>query len=442
MKIMLQMSLIKKIALFSISTLCLSGLVSCESGDDLKGGDDEKVTLTLSSWRTEDVAQMNRINALFTQEHPNISIRFESISPSDYDSATLSDFTNGDAADIVLLRSYDKSTVLFDRGYLYNLTDVIPNLDAYNPTYVDAWSTFNGITYGVPSVGVTQGIYYNKAIFAQYNLTEPATWDELMTICETLRTAGITPFAQGGADTWTLYENVYSGLGANFYGGELARQALMEGTETVTAPGFVDAFVMMDSLKTYFPDNFIDMGYEDLRTKFAEGEYAMFISGSWEIAVLDELGADTTKIGWFPAPVQNEGDRLQYCYHVDAGIGVNKDTKHLDAALEYIKWVSGTEYAEAVMQELPGFFSYTPGVIVTPTNPLAKEMYALIATSDLTVRTMCQDLSTTTGSGDALMGEALRDMLIGTYAPQEAANYVESQLETKTSSVRYGYSLK
>lgn len=75
---------------------------------------------------------------------------------------------------------------------------------------------------------------------------------------------------------------------------------------------------MLDSLTTYFPDNFIDMGYEDLRTQFAEGEYAMFISGSWEIAVLDELGADTTKVGWFPAPVKNEGDKLQYVYHVDA----------------------------------------------------------------------------------------------------------------------------
>ncbi|HEY5571082.1 MAG TPA: ABC transporter substrate-binding protein [Bacteroidales bacterium] len=430
-----------QIRILSLTALCLVGLVSCENDEETKGGDGEKVVLTLASWRTEDVAQMNRINALFTQEHPNITIQFEPVVPEVYDSVTLSNFADGKGADIVLLRSYDKGSTLYNQGYLYDLTDVIPNLDAFNPTYVDAWSSNDGVTYGVPSVGVTQGIYYNKAIFAQYNLTEPATWDQLMTICETLRTAGITPFAQGGADTWTLYENIYAGLGANFYGGELGRQALMEGTETVTNPDFVDAFVMLDSLTTYFPDNYIDMEYVDLRAKFAEGDYAMFISGSWEIAVLEQMGADSTKIGWFAAPVKNEGDKLQYIYHVDAGIGVNKDTKHLEAALEYIKWVSGTEYAENIMKELPGFFSYTPGVTVTPTNPLAKEMYSLIATSDLTVRTMCQDLSTSTGSGDALMGEVLRDMLKGTYTPQQAANYVESQLETKTTS-RFGYSLK
>jgi raffinose/stachyose/melibiose transport system substrate-binding protein len=431
-----------QIRILSLSTLCLAGLVSCENDADVKGSDDEKVVLKMASWRVEDVAQMNRINSLFTQKHPNITIQFEAVVPEVFDSVNLSAFAEGKGADIVFLRSYDKGSALYDRGYLYDLTDVIPNLDAYNPTYVDAWSSDNGVTYGVPSVGVTQGIYYNKALFAQYSLTEPTTWDQLMTICETLRTAGVTPFAQGAADTWTLYENIYSGLGANFYGGELGRQALMEGTETVTNSDFVDAFVMLDSLTTYFPNNFIDLGYEDLRTQFAEGDYAMLISGSWEIAVLEQMGADTTKIGWFPAPVKHGGDKLQYCYHVDAGIGVNKNTKHLQAALEYIKWVSGNEYAENIMKELPGFFSYTPGVTVTPTHPLAKEMYALIATSDLTVRAMCQDLSTSTGSGDALMGEVLREMLKGTYTPLQAANYVESQLERKTSSIRYGYSLK
>ncbi|MDD3161088.1 MAG: ABC transporter substrate-binding protein, partial [Bacteroidales bacterium] len=202
-----------QLRILSLSTLCFAGLVSCENDDDVKGSDDEKVVLTMASWRVEDVAQMNRINSLFTQKHPNITIQFEAVVPEVFDSVNLSKFAEGKGADIVFLRSYDKGSTLYDRGYLYDLTDVIPNLDAYNPTYVDAWSSDNGVTYGVPSVGVTQGIYYNKAIFKQYNLNKPTTWDQLMTICETLRTAGITPFAQGAADTWTLYENIYSGLG-------------------------------------------------------------------------------------------------------------------------------------------------------------------------------------------------------------------------------------
>ena len=54
-----------------------------------KNSEDDIIQLTMSSWRMEDQAQMNRINNLFSETYPNINIQFTPVDPSDYDEHTL-----------------------------------------------------------------------------------------------------------------------------------------------------------------------------------------------------------------------------------------------------------------------------------------------------------------------------------------------------------------
>lgn len=414
---------IKTRALLMVSLLLVFVFTACE-----KNTEDEIVQLTMSSWRMEDVAEMNRINALFSETHPNISIQFTPVNPGDYDELTLNELASENGADILFLRSYDKGRELYDAGYLYDLTTIIPNLNSYSPIAVKAWSTEGGITYGVPSVGVTHGIYYQKAVFEKYNLQEPTNWTEFIMICETLFNEGETVFAQGAYDSWTMYEVVFSGLGANFYGGETARQALMSGEKKLTDPDFIEAFKMVNSLKKYLPGNFAELDYSAMKQMFGSGNAAMFIGGSWEISEFEELGSNSSQIDWFAPPVVTDGDKLQYCFHVDAGIGVNKKCKNIEAALIYIKWISGSEYAQAIMDELPGFFSYTPGNVYL-SNPMAKKMFDASATADITVRLMCEKLSTQLPSGSKLMSEVLNEMMLGNYTPETASAYVQNELD-------------
>jgi len=388
----------------------------------------EPVELTFASWRIDDVTEMNRINALYTKAHPEVSIRFEAYDPLAYQDIEVGKLSKGEGADILFLWSYDKGRELFDAGYLYDLTTKIPNLSAYAQIPLKAWTTQTGVTYGVPSVGVTHGIYYHKAIFDKYKLKEPTTWDEFIAACETMYYGGEQVIAQGLGDNWTLSRIVFSGLGANFYGGEASRLAFNAGTMKLTDPKFIEAFRMVESLKKYFPKGMATMDYEYARDLFAEGKAAMFIGGSWDISVLEELGANSSKIGWFAPPVKKAGDKLQYCFHVDAGIGVNKNSKNLEAALDYIKWVSGSEYAQAFMTELPGFFSYTPGT-VNLTNTLAQEMLGTAATADLTVRLMYEKYNSKSPGGDAILAETLADLLTGKYTPETAAAYIQGKLD-------------
>ncbi|MEI6901243.1 MAG: extracellular solute-binding protein, partial [Bacteroidota bacterium] len=183
-----------------------------------------------------------------------------------------------------------------------------------------------------------------------------------------------------------------------------------------------------NSLFKYMPSNYKRMGYDSSKILFASGKAAMFIGGSWEITVLQNLGASSSQIGLFAPPVKNAGDKLQYCFQLDAGIALNKRCKHSKEALEYIKWVSGSEYANAIMRELPGFFSYTPGAS-TIENPLAQKMFNAAATADLTIRLMDEKFNSTSPTGDDLMNSAIQKMILGEYTPESAAAFVQSGLK-------------
>jgi raffinose/stachyose/melibiose transport system substrate-binding protein len=404
-----------------ISVFAILGFNSCKKTAD-------PVVLTFTSWRIDDIDAMNRINALFTATHPNITINFKPKDPVQYDAITNTALLNGSAEDIIFLWSYDKGRKLYDDGYIADLTNVIPNLTSYPQVPLKAWSK-TGVTYAVPSVGVTHGIYYNKSIFSKYQISEPTTWAEFIAACEKLKLANETVLAVGAADnTWVLNRVIYCGLGANFYGGETGRQGLMNGTLKLTDANFLDAFSMVNSLVKYMPSDYKTLGYEGSKALFASGKAAMFIGGSWEINVLKNLGASSSMIGWFAPPVKNSGDKLQYCFQVDAGIALNKKCKHTAEALEYIKWVSGSEYAHAIMTELPGFFSYTPGAS-TLENPLAQKMFNTAATADLTIRLMDEKFNASSPTGDELMNNALQKMIIGDYTPEVAAAAVQSGLK-------------
>lgn len=63
--------------------------------------------------------------------------------------------------------------------------------------------TYNGQIYGIPVSG-TQPVYffYNKAIFSQYHLTFPTTWDGLLSTIATLKSHGIAPISLANGDQW------------------------------------------------------------------------------------------------------------------------------------------------------------------------------------------------------------------------------------------------
>ena len=362
----------------------------------------------------------------FTKANPNIEIDFQPVKDTEYDAQLKQSLAAGVGADIIFLRSYDSGFQIYKTESLQELNSVLPALKDFPSAAIAAWATPEAKSYAIPSVGVVHGVYYRKSIFKKYGIAVPTTWDEFIAAAKKLKAGGETVFAQGTKDNWMLYEVMYAGLGANFYGGEKARQDLMNKKARFTDANFVLAMEKMKELQPFFPERFEGIDYVTMQQIFGTGNAAMFIGGSWEIGIFEDLGG-LEDVGYFAPPLAKKGDKLQYCFHVDGGIAMNKNTKYPEEAKTYMKWLASPAYAQLLMNELPGFFSYTPGKY-TLTNSLAKEMQSYVADSVPTVRTVWEKLSAQSPSGNELVGEAIQKMYANELTPAQAAKYVDDGL--------------
>ncbi len=127
----------------------------------------------------------------------------------------------------------------------------------------DAMS-FNGKAYGLPYVVEYWGVWYNKDIFAKYNLKVPTTWDEFLQVCETLKKNGITPMVQsvqGGWTTFIMFEEMVARQDPQLY------VDLCEGRVKYSDPRVKKAFTVWADLiaKGYFTDPSTDLSSPMLR---------------------------------------------------------------------------------------------------------------------------------------------------------------------------------
>ncbi|MFZ3085827.1 MAG: ABC transporter substrate-binding protein, partial [Candidatus Hydromicrobium sp.] len=108
----------------------------------------EQVTIKLTSWRTEDIERMNRINAVFMEENPDIIVDFQPIKDTEYDAQLTSSLETGVGADIIWLRSFDPGELIYNGGYLSELNDVMPELADFPSAAINAWASDDGVIYG------------------------------------------------------------------------------------------------------------------------------------------------------------------------------------------------------------------------------------------------------------------------------------------------------
>ena len=95
------------------------------AGGQAEAGE-EKATLVFTSWRTEDIDRMNRINDVFESENPGIEVDFQPIKDTEYDAQLKSSLATGVAA----VNTDERLQALADNGELAlvdarNLTDAL-----------------------------------------------------------------------------------------------------------------------------------------------------------------------------------------------------------------------------------------------------------------------------------------------------------------------------
>ncbi len=192
---------------------------------------------------------------------------------------------------------------LIDQGLVADMTDLWDKHKAEYPKGVRDAFTFNGKVYGFCDVVEYWGVWYNKAVFAKYNLSVPTTWQQFLAVCDTLKKNGVTPLAQtvqGRWPTFIMFEEMVARQDPQLY------VDLCDGKVKYTDPRVKQAFAVWADLinKGYFTDPSTDL-FSDVPRLFNSGEVAMVPCGSWYLTVLTGNGVPEDNADIFIMPPVN-----------------------------------------------------------------------------------------------------------------------------------------
>jgi raffinose/stachyose/melibiose transport system substrate-binding protein len=389
----------------------------------------ESVTLTIESWRNDDLAIWNEtIIPAFEAQNPGIDVQFAPTAPAEYNAALNSKLQAGSAGDIITCRPFDASLELFNQGHLADLSD-LSAMANFSDVAKSAWTTDDGsATFCVPMASVIHGFMYNKDAFEELGLEEPTTVDEFFAVLDAIKEDGTyIPMAMGSNDQWEAATMGYQNIGPNYWGGEEGRLALIAGEQKLTDEQWVAPFEQLARWKDYLGDGFEAQTYPDSQNLFTLGRAAIYPTGSWEIGVFEPLV--DFEMGAFPPPVPAEGDTCYISDHTDIGIGMNANTENAEAARTFLEWVGSPEFASLYGNALPGFFPLSNGEI-TLENPLAQEFISWRDECESTIRSTYAILSRGTPNLENETWNASANVINGTETPADAAARLQEGLES------------
>ncbi|MEK3882796.1 extracellular solute-binding protein [Paenibacillus sp. PL2-23] len=202
----------------------------------------------------------------------------------------------------------------------------------------------NGNTYALPLEFNIAPVYYNKAIFEQYGLEAPATYEEFKTVVNTLAANGIAPIALGNKDRWTgsLW---YMYLADRIAGQETLAQAIT-GEASFTDEALVKAAEEVQGLveANAFVKGFNGLSNEEAKSEFLNGKAAMFLMGTWELPNfttnedIPQEFRDSVGFFKFPAVEGGKGNVDSWVGGPGVGLFVSENSKVKEEAKKFVEY--------------------------------------------------------------------------------------------------------
>lgn len=237
------------------------------------------------------------------------------------------------------------------------LEDITPLFEAekgkYNPGILDSFS-YNGAIYGAPVLVASWLMFYNKPVFDKYGLSEPKTWDDFMSVCETLKSNGVIPIGFTISGGWTSFFWFQQILASNY---PEAYYAVCQGKQSWESEEVKKTFEIWKEMidKGYFTDPGVDLG-DDIPPMFAKGEVAMTYCGDWYTVYFDAIelaGGEDYSMFVIPPYETNRPKTIIY----EAGpICISKNAQNKETAKKFVEyWIS--DEGQKIWSETMNFVS-------------------------------------------------------------------------------------
>jgi raffinose/stachyose/melibiose transport system substrate-binding protein len=305
---------------------------------------------------------MTKFDAAFHERHPNITVDHSVVAPADLATTTQSRL-NANDVDVIDMFAFANSSQpymkdvtppvwqsLIDAGLLMDLTGQ-PFLANYDASTIADAGTYNGKVYEINLARVGfSGLYYNKKLFADNNVTPPTTWSELVAACQTFKAASVPCITVGGKDVWPVFVTGYGLLGSAFPDQSALVEGLWTGTIKYNDAKFLDLWKKFQVLaRDMIKEGASGIAADGAPGDFAAGNAAMLSGFTWLAPAIDAAAPDF-EWGFINFPGSDTADDNKYLFgKYDQGWTIAANTPNKDASLLYLSEFSDpTRYQEFV----------------------------------------------------------------------------------------------
>ncbi|PMJ92593.1 ABC transporter substrate-binding protein [Vibrio sp. 10N.261.55.A7] len=295
----------------------------------------------------------------FEAENPDITVEYNLYDKEAY-KTTIRNWLVTSPPDVVFWYAGNRMKTFVDRGLFEDVSDLWNenNMKQDFSTAAPAM-TVNDKQYGVPYTYYQWGIYYRSDIFAQYGISEPKTWDELLAASATLKENGVAPFAIGTKYLWTAagwfdYINLRTN-GLDFH------IDLMDGKVPYSDERVKKTFANWAQLVEpgYFLENHASYSWQEAQPFLYNGEAAMYLIGNFIAPNFpDSVKSD---MGFFQFPIIDPAVPVAEDAPMDT-IHIPSKAKNKEDARKFLKFVARADIQEKI----------NGSILQIPTNNKAK----------------------------------------------------------------------
>mgnify|MGYP002586504730 FL=1 len=288
------------------------------------------IEVEMVSYKPESVAAFEEIQNKFNESHDNIHLTINS--PNEAMTILKTRFIKEDYPDIVAIGGDVNYSNFLDADLFMDVSD-FEGVKNIKQSYLDMekeleFTPHEGI-YGLPYAANAAGILYNEDMFVEHGWEIPETWDEFITLCDTIEEEGIVPIYLGFKDTWTCLAP-WNALAVGLTDSDVYNQ--VNKGNTTFEKEYKEVAEKMKMLLNYAEPNPYAYSYNDACTAFARGEAAMYTIGSYAVPQIKSVNPDMNINSFtFPANESKKDNVLNS--GIDLNFSVMKESSEKKEAI-------------------------------------------------------------------------------------------------------------
>lgn len=368
--------------------------------------------------------------AQFEAENPGVTVQWDSSAGDDYQFAGLPSLLASDTPPDLFFEwggNRVRNHVL--DGVAMDISDLAAE---FRPELSEsAWAGFeyDGGVYGLPlNQDLTIQMWYDGNLFSELGLSEPDSWDELLSTMTTLSGEDVTPIVMGNADAWVAGNFV--GLMLYRMAGNEKAQAIMglEAGYSLADPDFVAALELAQVMGEagYVNADMNTLGYPESFARMFDGSSAMMPLGSWYPSEMGLVGMEFPETGhdFFMVPPLpgGKGDQTSIL-GLNTGYVVNANTEHKELVYDFMRIMFSEESMARHSAEAGGIVANS-AANATDAPVVAKMIAALDSAGSIVAP---PDTGYNLEMAAALY-QAIAEVFEGISSPQEALEAAEAKI--------------